>query len=219
MFSGKTTENLRRAISDAAIGRKVLFVNSSVDTRSDEPYSTHNPLYKEKLSTMNHITMESMTASQLEETDFSEYDSIHIDECQFFGNEAVKLITQLVDRLRKTVTVSGLIGDFKREKFGILLDLVPLADSFILLKPFCKRCSDTTRLKVEALFSHRVAQTDLSSNVDVGASDKYIPVCRKCYLELNFVRNSGETQEYVCSTCGHIYESNVDTPTCPECKC
>ena len=64
-------------------------------------------------------------------------------------------------------------GDYKRLKFGSILDLIPMCDKITKLTAICYKC------KKEALFSYRV--TDTSTQVDIG-SDNYIPLCRNCYV-------------------------------------
>ena len=44
--------------------------------------------------------------------------------------------------MNKIVIVSGLNGDYKRGKFGKILDLIPHCDSINKLYPYCKTCSD-----------------------------------------------------------------------------
>ena len=43
MFSGKTTELVRRLNTFAAIGKKCVYINSSLDNREEKDFSTHNP--------------------------------------------------------------------------------------------------------------------------------------------------------------------------------
>ena len=43
MFAGKSTELIRRLNIYAELGLKTLYVNSSLDKRSDQVFSTHNP--------------------------------------------------------------------------------------------------------------------------------------------------------------------------------
>lgn len=55
-------------------------------------------------------------------------DCVLINEGQFFG-DLVEFVERWCDEYKKDITVSGLDGDYKREKFGQILDLIPLADS------------------------------------------------------------------------------------------
>ena len=43
MFAGKSTELIRRLNIYSELGLKTLYINSSLDKRSDKVFSTHNP--------------------------------------------------------------------------------------------------------------------------------------------------------------------------------
>nr|QBK86225.1 MAG: thymidine kinase [Marseillevirus LCMAC102] len=187
MFSGKSTMLLQKLIIEASIGFKVLYINHSKDTRSAEPYSTHNPLYKEKLCQMNNISL--ISVPYLSDIDISRYDVIGIDEAQFFDcNDLIDSVMKMVEKEHKHVIAAGLTGDFRRNKFGALLDLEHLSDTFTKLSSFCQICANNNpKCRTPALFTHRTIGVELvpSSVVDVGGCEKYIPVCRQCYMELN----------------------------------
>ena len=111
------------------------------------------------------------------------YDVIGIDETQFFSKNIVDFVLQLVEKHNKYVIVSGLDGDFRRNKFGHLLDLIPFADNVTKLHAYCKPCAENKKTLVTALFTNY--QNDTHETVIVGAGEKYQPVCRKCYLHIN----------------------------------
>ena len=71
----------------------------------------------------------------------NEWDVIAIDEGQFFDN-LYNFCKHCVDTLGKHVIVSALDGDYKREKFGQVLDLIPICTSVCKLHAFCKECND-----------------------------------------------------------------------------
>ena len=183
MFSGKSTELLRRLFIDVEMGYKILYVNHSDDTRSDGPYSTHNPLYKEKLEHANGV--EFVSSSLLSELNYdfiSSFDVIGIDEGNFFEDlyDTVKLF---VESYNMRVIVAGLSGSFERKKFGQILDLEPLSDSFTKLQSYCKHCMTEYRRKRLAPFTHRV--NGGTQEKQVGGHGDYIPVCRECHQQLN----------------------------------
>ena len=60
---------------------------------------------------------------------------------------------------------------FHKEKFGEILDLIPLADSITKLHAFCKICQDGT----PAHFTKRLVSNKQQKLIGV---DEYIPVCR-----------------------------------------
>ena len=45
---------------------------------------------------------------------------------------------------KKTLYVSGLDGDYKQEKFGEILDLIPLSNTITKLHAFCAVCKNGT---------------------------------------------------------------------------
>ena len=79
-----STELLRRLFKESAIGVKCIYINHLNDTRSVEGFSTHNPLYKEKLSSESGVTF--VSTKDLSSVDVSRYDVIGVDESQFFDN-------------------------------------------------------------------------------------------------------------------------------------
>ena len=98
----------------------------------------------------------------------SEY--ILINEAQFFDKLKEVVISMLNEN--KRVYLYGLDGDFKQQKFGDILDLIPYCDTIEKLKAKCVKCGNS------AIFSKRIKGGD--SQVLVG-SNVYIPVCRKCF--------------------------------------
>ena len=85
---------------------------------------------------------------------------------------------EFVEVHKKTVYVYALDGDFKRNKFGSVLDLIPYCDKVKKLTSLCSICKNGTK----AIFSHRLSEEE--QQVVIG-SDNYIPLCRKCYHEKN----------------------------------
>jgi len=174
MWAGKTTELLRRLFNEAVIGLKCIYINHTKDDeRSKEGFSTHNPLYKEKLSKENRVTL--VSARRISNVDTSEYDVIGIDESQFFKG-LVNDVLCLVDDKHKIVIVAGLDGDKNRDKIGEIIDLMPHKDSCTFLTAYCRFCADK-KIKRNAIFSHK-----FGAGNDVGGDEKYVPLCRNCWL-------------------------------------
>lgn len=160
MFSGKTSEMIRRVKRAMAIGKRVFVVNSSKDIRCEDSLQTHDKvnLKAVKVEKLSDITML-----------VAEYDIIAIDEFQFFENP-LTTIKNLLYR-GKTIIVSGLDGDFKQEKFGYLIDIIPLADEVTKLTALCYQCGNP------APFTKRTVVCQEQELV--GANDSYMAVCRK----------------------------------------
>ena len=95
-----------------------------------------------------------------------------INEGQFF-EDLYDTVDELVNTYKKKVYVCGLDGDYKRKKFGSLLDIIPLADDVVKIKGICQSCK-----KNDAIFTHRISDEKTQKLV---GSDNYTPLCRGCY--------------------------------------
>lgn len=179
MFSGKTTELIRRLTIFNEAGMKVVYINSSYDTR-DALMSTHNKSLvlngSQKFETLKTFDLTSIMPL------IKEFDVIGIDEAQFF-KDLKRCSVEMAETLNKKVIISGLNGDFQREAFGEINALIPLCDNITKLYPFCLLCRDLDKLS-PALFSKRLDQS-ARDVICIGANDKYVPVCRECYGKPN----------------------------------
>lgn len=183
MFSGKSTELLRRLLIEAELGSPVLYINHALDKeRSSGNYSTHNPLYRKSVENCPNIKFISLeNLRDIERGEIVMYDIIGIDEANFFPDLKDK-VEIIVEELKKHVIVSGLTGSYQRTKFGQILDLEPLSDTFTKLRSYCKKCCEKG-IRRHAPFTHRLINSD--ELTVVGGKDSYIPVCRECYQDLN----------------------------------
>jgi len=161
MFSGKTTELIRRLKRYKVIGKRILVLNSSLDTRSSD----------EVLKTHDNSKFECLKVNNLEEVDYSMVDVIAVDEAQFFSG--LKSFVKKVLMDNKTILLAGLDGDYKQEKFGEIIDCIPLADKVFKITAMCMECMDGTH----GPFTKRIVQNDKLELV--GDHDIYKAVCRK----------------------------------------
>jgi len=166
MFSGKTTYIIGEYARYRSIGLNVLVINYDLDTR----YSI-----KPLLMTHDRKSIDCMMIDKLSDVDVKAHDVILINEAQFFG-DLKKNVLKWCDEMKKIVVVSGLDGDYKREPFGQIIELISNADEYIKLKAYCTECRDGT----EAIFTWKHTDRVPSAVVDIG-TDKYIPVCRNHY--------------------------------------
>ena len=169
MFGGKTTELIR--IYNRYMGCDIpsIVINHSSDKRYDNT----------KMSTHNKIMIDSLNTDSLVSAINPLLDSIKvfiINEGQFF-KDLYKSVNLLLKN-NKIVYVCGLDGDYKRNKFGEILDIIPLADDIIKLKGICSICK-----KNDSIFTHRTVKSD--QQVLIGEKDMYMSLCRKCYKHVN----------------------------------
>lgn len=171
MFSGKTSELLRECRRRVHNNQKVLAINYIDDKRyTEEDYIVSHNLDKIKCIRAKFL-------SEVPNEEILKVDFIFIDEGQFFA-DLKEYVTKWCDEYHKNITVIGLDGDFKREPFGQILDLIPKCDNIIKLKALCQMCKDDT----EGLFTMRLSKENEQISIGV---DNYIAVCRKHYLENN----------------------------------
>jgi thymidine kinase len=88
-----------------------------------------------------------------------------INEAQFYPD----LVEFVKEFSNKNIYVYGLDGDFKQDKIGQILDIIPLCDTVTKLKARC-HCGES------AIFSKRLSQ----EKDQYQPNAQYIPVCRKC---------------------------------------
>jgi thymidine kinase len=177
MFSGKTTYLINKYNQCLENNKTVCVINFADDKRyNDTMLSSHDKVMIPCIFTR--------TIHELLETDeIRNADSILINEGQFF-DDLYEVVVHMVEKLNKSVHVCGLDGDFKRKKFGTILDLIPLCDKITKLNAKCDKCFG------KAIFSHRI--TNESQQVVIGTNN-YVPLCRKCYINYN---NLEVTSEY-----------------------
>jgi len=166
MFSGKSTELIRRLKRYKAINKQVLVINSAKDTRSTE----------QVLKTHDGVTFNCIKTNNLNEIfkseNFRNVEIIGIDEVQFFNGLYDFVMGSL--NLDKHVIIASLDGDSNQETFGETLSLIPIADEVDKLKAFCMECNDGT----PAPFSKRITMQNEDQEL-VGDNDFYKAVCRK----------------------------------------
>lgn len=177
MFSGKTTYILSQIAKMAELNYSILYINIEFDNRSETIFSTHNPFFDthkdfiKKESIKNNVEM--IKVKNLCDIAIENKDVIIIDESHFF-DDLVEFVNKCLD-LNKYVIVSGLIADFKGNKFGKTLDLIPICTNIKRLHAYCAECAKDKKCCI-ATYSKRIVKCKKS--IDIGGSEKYIPVCR-----------------------------------------
>nr|XP_039267782.1 thymidine kinase, cytosolic-like [Styela clava] len=164
MFSGKSTELMRRIQRYKYANHECLLIKYAKDSRySDDFMSTHDkhmlPAVKTEVLSKVSIPLNCSV--------------IGIDEGQFFPDIVEFCETMANNGLR--VIVAALDGTFQRKGFGSFLSLIPLAESVVKLNAVCMMCYG------EAAFTKRIG---CETQVEIiGGSDKYMAVCRDCHKQ------------------------------------
>jgi thymidine kinase len=171
MYSGKTTELLNIYYKYSYNGFRCCLINYSGDTRYHKTMmSTHT---NQMVSCINCYALKEIFEGSLK---VGEYDIFLINEGQFFG-DLKKYVTELIDVFDKRVYVCGLDSDFRRNKFGEILELIPICDEVVKLTAICKECKST------AIFTHRLS---FEKEQTIIGSGNYVSLCRECYMKKVF---------------------------------
>ena len=169
MFAGKSSWLVRLYKQFTFYTDKVLVINYIGDKR----YSSED-LYTHDKTMIPCVQSERLYDITIDDT----IELILINEGQFF-EDIVPWVKDMVDNKNKKVYVCGLDGDYKRERFGNLLELIPFCDKVTKLSALCGLCKDGTH----AIFTHRFSSS--KEQVLIGEKEHYLPVCRKCYISLS----------------------------------
>jgi len=166
MFSGKTEELIRRLNRAKFARQKVEIFKPSIDVRYDE----------ESVVSHNETSIKStpvQTASQIVLL-ANDVDVVGIDEAQFFDNELAAVCNLLAnDGIR--VIIAGLDMDYLGKPFGPIPALMSTAEYVTKVHAICLECGSL------AQYSHRLVES--KSLVLLGETDRYVPLCRKCFLD------------------------------------
>ena len=179
MFSGKTSYLLNKIALFVELNLKVLYLNIEFDDRSELEFSTHNPIFNSIDFKKKDKINENLTMTKVRDFSniiFESYDIIMIDEAHFF-EDIIKFTKKLLDN-KKHVIIATLIADYKGNKFGKVLDLIPICDEVVRLESYCIECSKQKKIN-KAIYSKRITKN--KESIDIGGSDKYIAVCREHY--------------------------------------
>jgi len=178
MFSGKTTKLIHsyNAYVNTYGKDKCLVLNYSLDKRytNEAKIVSHNGLSVDCYDTNDLADFIDNNATQ---SIFLKATYIFINEAQFFPN-LIHLIIFSRNILKKNFILCGLDYDYKREKFGHLLDLVPYADNVYNLTGKC----NTENCIHPSKYSHRLINNE--EQVLIGIT-QYEPLCEECYNKKN----------------------------------
>ena len=182
MYSGKTSKLLDIYKQCTFCNISVMVINHSLDVRySTTMLSTHDKIMVQCIKSAsltevwNYTNLEDNYDNKSDNhIRLRNSDVILINEGQFF-DDLYEVVVDMLDNNKK-IYVCGLDGDFKRNKFGKILELIPLCDKVTKLTSLCGICKNGT----PGIFSMRLTKETEQTLV---GSDNYIPVCRKCYTE------------------------------------
>ena len=164
MFSGKTEELLRRL-------KKAQFAKLNIAVfkpRVDKRYDTQKVVSHDE-NTIQAIAVES-TKDILRLA--NEAQVVAIDEAQFFDSELITVCSELANAGVRVI-IAGLDMDFLGKPFGIMPELLAIAERVTKVHAICIDCF--------AVANHSFRMTDDKNLIQIGEKEEYKPLCRKCF--------------------------------------
>ena len=164
MFSGKTEELLRRIKRAKIAQQDVLLFKPKIDDR----YSQTNVVSHDS----NRLISIPVENSEDILTYIDNCQVVGIDEAQFFDVKLPEVCNILADRGIRVI-IAGLDMDFKGKPFGVMPELMAIAEYLTKVHAICVRCGHL------ANHSHRL--TPDKSLVLLGEKSEYQAICRNCF--------------------------------------
>ena len=168
MFSCKTYYLIRKINQFKIKGMRVVVITNVIDTRNKKKIISRNGSFV-------NVDFQVKSLNELDNK-LDEYDVIALDEGHFFNESLKDWAEDLANNKNKIVIISGLISNFKREEFSNMVKLVSICDKVKHLRAVCVRCKGKASFTKKKVDDHKL--------IDVGDSDKYEAVCRKCFFLL-----------------------------------
>jgi len=161
MFSGKTTEVIRRLERAHIAKKEVILLRPPTDTRDFLSHSEQDVSWLRKMNTT------------LVRLDASTFDVIGIDEGQF--QEGLKDFCVKHSLMGKHVIVSALHATSESEMFDPIIELIPYCEEIEKLNAVCMNCGSD--------FGSYTFYTagKKTEKIAVGGSETYTALCDKCY--------------------------------------
>lgn len=174
MFAGKTEELIRRTKRMEYAKKKFLIFKPSIDNRyKEDEVVSHNQ------KSMKAINIDINKPEDIKNYVTDDLDAIVVDEVQFFDKSIIPLLTDYADKGLRVIC-AGLDQDFRGEPFGIMPEILALAEHVTKLTAICMCCGkEATR--TQRLINHEPAYYD-DPIIMVAASEKYEARCRKCHV-------------------------------------
>ena len=172
--SAKTLNLLAVAHNYEQQGKRPFLIKPSVDTR----FGQHAIRSRAGLEKATHLLVDAST--KLDERLFHEVDCILVDEAQFLAESVIDQLRTITVRLNIPVICYGLRTDFRSRLFDGSRRLLEVADSIEEVKTTCAFCNR------KAVFNMKLINGSPSlegPSIDLGAEEKYLPACYKCYQE------------------------------------
>jgi thymidine kinase len=169
MSSGKTEELFRLLRRQMIAGRSYRIFKHTLDNRAGRKN------VGSRIGTLMAAIPVDCSTDILEIATAHSPDIVAIEEAQFFDEEIVTVVMQLLDE-DFNVYITGLSTDFRGEPFYPMPDLMALADTLVPLNAICKVCGEEATMTQRLLDGEPAPYN--SELIMVGGDESYEARCR-----------------------------------------
>ncbi|MEM4261245.1 MAG: hypothetical protein QXG00_08425 [Candidatus Woesearchaeota archaeon] len=179
MFSGKTSELIRRVKRLILSGRNVVVFQHSINKRDGS-----------NIETRDGIRINGIIVSSSEEIDLNisqrlakneKIYAVGIDEIQFFDNGIINVIKKHNIKNKIKFLIAGIDSDFKGRLFPVFYELIPYCDSLTKLTSICVVCGSEYGCRNQRVRDNSPVIDGEIIECDSGTN--YQPRCLKCFVE------------------------------------
>ena len=174
MFSGKTTKLIEIYNEKKSNNlNNCIALNYALDKRytNEDKIVSHDGLFIKCISIID--IEDFLNENNKDDNKLKNINYIFINEAQFFPN-LFKNVNFILKNLNINVILCGLDLDFKKNKFGEILDLIPYANKVYKLTG---KCNNNNCLN-PSIYSHRII--DIKEQLLIG-NNVYMALCNECY--------------------------------------
>lgn len=184
MNAGKTMEALRVIFNYEQLGHRVLLMKPAIDTKGGDTIVSRTGFSK-KVDVMLEETDDAYKSFIKENAKGKEIKCVIVDEAQFLSKKQVEQLTDICDKKDIAVLAYALKNNFQGELFPGVKALIEFADELEEIPTLCFNCLEEP---IKARFNVRMKEGKPITKGDEVAIDgegvEYIPVCRKCFKEI-----------------------------------
>ena len=168
MFSGKTEELIRRLKRGLIAKKRIAVFKPEIDARYEE----------KKIVSHNKISIDAYVVKNTKDIllNSKDFDVVAIDEAQFFDDELLETVNLLANK-GKRIIIAGLDMDYMGRPFGIMSNILAVANDVTKLRAICNNCG--------CLASYSFRKNNTESLIHVGEKNDYMALCRKCFFKKN----------------------------------
>ena len=164
MFSGKTEELLRRLKRAEFAKLDIAVFKPQIDKR----YDTQKVVSHDKNTTQAIAVDSAKDILKLA----NKAQVIAIDEAHFFDTDLVDVCNELANAGVRVI-IAGLDMDFLGKPFGVMPQILAIAEHITKVHAICVDCS--------AIANHSYRKTTDTTLVKIGEKEEYKPLCRSCF--------------------------------------